>query len=128
MRKLGESKLTNEVEVCKVMFLNTLGYKTDEILETVQKHTSTEFGCPGPSKRGKHTPKHANSPGDMDFIKEHIKKYNPSISHYRRALTPHRMYLPPELTIKDMYDDYKEACEADNQKCFSYPQYYTTRY
>ena len=31
--------------------------------------------------------------------------------------------------IKDMYDDYKEACEADNQKCFSYPQYYyTTRY
>ena len=79
--QLGESKLTNEVKVCKVMFLNTLGYKTDEILETVQKHTSTEFGCPGPSKRGKHTPKHAISPEDMDFIKEHIKKYNPSISH-----------------------------------------------
>lgn len=43
---------------------------------------------------------------DKNFIKEHIKKYNPTISHYRREHAPNRLYLPSGITIKSMYDDF----------------------
>ena len=41
-------------------------------------------------------------------IKSHVNLFNPAISHYRREHTPLRKYLPPELTIRDMYKDFNE--------------------
>ena len=63
---------------------------------------------PPASKRGKHDPKHKLPQESVNDIKQHILKYNPSCSHYRRAHAPKRLYLPPELTIKEMHNDFKE--------------------
>ena len=60
--------------------------------------------CVQDSKRGKHTP--ANKK-DTELIKEHITSFHPCISHYRRAHAPHRLYLPSDITVKMMYDDFK---------------------
>ena len=55
--------------------------------------------------RGRHTPKHAISKDDTDHIKDHIMKFNPATSHYRRVLCPNRLYLPSELSVTVMYSD-----------------------
>ena len=39
----GQNSLISQIEVCQKMFLNTLGYKSDEILKTV-KQSLTETG------------------------------------------------------------------------------------
>ncbi|VEN41455.1 unnamed protein product, partial [Callosobruchus maculatus] len=39
----------------------------------------------------------------------HINSYNPLPSHYAREHVPNRKYLPPDLTIKYMHNDYNSA-------------------
>ena len=69
--------------------------------------TPTKISPPA-SKRGKHEPKHKLPQEKVSDIKAHILQYNPSCSHYRRAHAPKRLYLPPELTITEMYDDFSK--------------------
>ena len=76
--------------------------------------------------RGRHTPKHAISKDDNDHIKDHIMKFNPAISHYRRVLCPNRLYFPSELSVTEMYSNYKQCCEEDKRKCCSYIHYFRT--
>lgn len=45
---------------------------------------------------------------DKNDIQEHIMSYNPQIAHYRREHAPKRLYLPSDVTITSMYDDFKE--------------------
>ena len=92
------------------MFLGTLGYSSDEVLRTLQSSTD-EADVVKRSKRGKYDPKHKIKPINEIFIKEHIKKYNQCISHYRREHAPNRLYLPSELSIVEMFNDYKICCE-----------------
>ena len=63
---------------------------------------------PPASKRGKHEPKHKLPQETVSEIKEHIRKYNPACSHYRRAHAPKRLYLPTELSITDMHKEFSE--------------------
>ena len=74
--------------------------------------------------RGLHPPKHKLSEVDKEFIKEHILKFQPNISHYRREHAPKRLYLSSELTCRDMYDDYKLFCAEFDRKCLSYLTYW----
>ena len=39
---------------------------------------------------------------------DRILSFNPTISHYWREHAPRRRNLPPELSIKDTYNDYKQ--------------------
>lgn len=41
------------------------------------------------------------------LYKNILKIYKPSISHYRREHAPNRLYLPSDITIKLMYDDFR---------------------
>jgi len=43
----------------------------------------------------------------QNSIREHIQSYHPSVSNYRREHAPWRKYLPPELTVTDMYEDFR---------------------
>ena len=45
----------------------------------------------------------------MQSIIAHIKSYDPQISHYRRAHTPNRLYLPSTLTIVKMYKSFVDG-------------------
>ena len=61
-----------------------------------------------------HQKSHGISEADLKFIEEHVKeKYQPGISHYRRSHAPHRLYVDPSLTVKDMYNSYKTACISE---------------
>ena len=51
-------------------------------------------------------PSHKLKDSVVEAIKCHIFSYYPSVSHYRRAHAPLRLYLPPELLVKEMHDDY----------------------
>ena len=55
--------------------------------------------------RGKHEPKNKKN---HDSIKQHIESYHPQVSHYRIATAPNRRYLDHDLTIKELWMDYKQ--------------------
>ncbi len=112
-----------EVSVCQKMFLGTLGFSTDKALQTLQK-TKTEVGVVIPDQRGKHPPKHKITEEDRNFIIQHILKFKPCISHYRREHAPNRLYLPSELDISEMYQDYENDCKERGWKSLGYISYY----
>lgn len=113
----------SKVEVCQKMFLSTLGFKTDKRIRTL--HNSIDnTGFVRESERGKHPPKHKLFEEDFKFIKDHIRKFNPCVSHYRREHAPNRFYLPSELDVNDMYNDYVICAEEKGGKKVSYVTYW----
>ena len=94
-------------EVCKAMFLSTLGYhpKNDRLITTVFGGADSSGLAPPPERRGRHTP--ANKI-DLTPMFNHIESFHPSISHYRREHAPNRRYLPSDITIKSMFQDYRQ--------------------
>lgn len=87
------------VEVCKVFFLTTLGYagNNDAILRNIES--------PPKDKRGSYK----RLKIDKEVIQKHIKKYSPCVSHYRREHAPHKLYLPSDITITSMFQDFQET-------------------
>lgn len=96
-------------EVCKEMFLSTLGFRSDKVL-TVCRSTTTAIDQRGrsraPGTRGNN--RFQLTTAQLNAVNAHIKSYNPGISHYRRKHAPKRLYLDPSLTVQDMYQDYKD--------------------
>ncbi|KAH9643380.1 hypothetical protein HF086_015494 [Spodoptera exigua] len=94
----------SKVNVCKVFFLETLGYsrKNDK---SVRNALTTITNTIPVDKRGTNP-----NPKKFDDAKviHHINSFNPSISHYRREHAPNRKYLPSDLTVISMYRDFYE--------------------
>ena len=92
--------------VCKSFFLTTLGLhpkKNDRMITTVLQSTTASDAAPPPDQRGSN---HARARVDLPSITEHISSYHPTQSHYRREHAPNRLYLPSDISIKAMYDDF----------------------
>lgn len=96
----------SRIEVCKTFFLNTLGFKrsNDKLIRSVFNKTDRNAIVPKTDGRGKPN----NKKFDREVIVKHIESFNPSIAHYRREHAPRRRYLPSDITIKSMYEDFKE--------------------
>ena len=94
-----------EIPVCKTFFLQTLGYKgnNNSFIQTMLKPLEAGTSTALDDKRGKHSPKNKI---DRQSIKDHIESFHPSILHYCRVHAPNRRYVPTDLNIKYMYDDY----------------------
>lgn len=94
-----------EVQVCKTFFLATLGYNknNDRFLKNI-RGTDENAIVPARDKRG-HRP--ALNAIEKQPIIDHIKSFRPSISHYRREHAPDRLYLPSDISIVLMFNDYK---------------------
>ena len=120
-----EESCSSRTSVCQKMFLGTLGYTTDTVLVSVKGATDPSTGIAQKSKRGKHAPKHKLTEEDVQTMRDHVNKYKPCISHYRRENAPNRLYLPSELSIGEMYEDYKlEMVDKTNMKTCSYMSYH----
>jgi hypothetical protein len=93
------------IQVCKPFFLTTLGYhpKNDSIITSLMKSTPRDAIVAGTDRRGSHPPAKIS---DWHSIESHIMTYNPQISHYRRAHAPLRKYLPSDISIRSMHDDF----------------------
>ena len=89
------------VPVCKGFFLTTVGLKTnnDDPIRTALDGKSTE-PCDG---RGR---KPAANRKDATIIREHIESYRPCAPHYRYLHAPNRRYLPSDITIAKMHQDF----------------------
>ena len=94
------------VAVCKVFFLSTLGFKptNDCFVHQALKGVSSGSITPKSDGRGK-TP--AKNKIEREIIRTHIESFHPCISHYRREHAPNMRYLPSDISIKSMYDDFK---------------------
>lgn len=93
-------------EVCKVFFLGTLGYdkKNDRRVLAVMKKSILEQND---KRDGRNlTNSHAI---DRTLITAHIESFNPCVHHYRRVHAPNKRYLPSDLTINDMYQNFKDT-------------------
>ena len=93
-------KQVSKVLVCKVMFLCTLGLRTDgtitEFMKAKQRSPEDNV-TPIADNRGKSTP-----PNKLDHgvIRDHINSFNPQVSHYNMEHAPKRQYLESNLSIR----------------------------
>lgn len=95
-----------DFQVCKRFFLGTLGYPlhNDSIVRKVLSKTSPNELVANAIKKGHPSEKKI----DRENIRNHIKSFNPTISHYRREHAPRRLYLPSDININLMHKDYLE--------------------
>ena len=71
------------------MFLSTLGLSTDKSVKTALSKSNGSVTNDFSDKRGSNARKISE-----DVVKKiinHVSKFNPSISHYRRAHAPNRL-------------------------------------
>ena len=114
-----ENSSKEKLQVCQKLFLSTLGLTSDKPIQTVlskckSPHTVVDLS----DQRGKSDGN--KRPDDIsDKVSNHILSFNPSISHYRRAHAPKRMYISPEFNVSGMY---KYFCNSNPVK-ISYNYY-----
>ena len=112
-----ENSSKEKLQVCQKMFLSTLGLTSDKTIQTVlskckSSHTVVDLS----DQRGKSDGN--KKPDDIsDKVTNHILSFNPSISHYRRAHAPRRMYISPEFNVSGMYKDF---CTSNPVKTYNY--------
>ncbi|CAG9826481.1 unnamed protein product [Diabrotica balteata] len=104
-------KNSNRIQVCKTMFINTLGIRKGIVDIAMKKRT--EENTTLVDNRGKHTKK-ITSPAILASVKNHIEKFPVVSSHYCRSKTQ-RKYLSSDLNITIMYSLYKKECGENNQ-------------
>ena len=96
---------TSKEAVCKVMFLASLGLKTDGIItEFIKRKKAGTVEAMIKDNRGKKPPK---TKTEKELIRQHIMSYRPQVSHYKLKNAPNKRYLEPHLTITSMWEDYK---------------------
>ncbi|CAG9765767.1 unnamed protein product [Ceutorhynchus assimilis] len=95
-------------QVCQKNFLATLNISSRTVRTAVSK--SSETGIIKPDLRGKKSPPQKNPENVKNVIREHIKSIPVVSSHYCRTTTK-RNHLPPNLSEKRLYEDYKLSCE-----------------
>jgi DNA-directed RNA polymerase beta subunit len=85
--------------VCKVMFLHTLGLKTDGIITEFVKAKSRSTSYLTTDKRAGRV---VSNNQLKESIQSHINSYHPQVGHYNREHAPNRRYLDCNLTIKGL--------------------------
>ncbi|KAJ8262374.1 hypothetical protein GJAV_G00165690 [Gymnothorax javanicus] len=86
--------------VCKIMFLHTLGLKTDGMIAGYVEAICNEETAISPTtdNRGRRVPVNKV---DADHIRQHISGYYWQLSQYTREHAPNRRYLDSYLTISE---------------------------
>jgi hypothetical protein len=105
--------LTNgdaKVIVCKVFFSSHSRYQRQICAADNGKIAS---GFLPVDDRGRHAKKTIDA-SDFDDVCAHIRSFTPIPSHYCRKETQ-RTYLPGELSVAEMYRQYKDSRVADGR-------------
>lgn len=88
--------------VCKTFFLTTLGYhhkNYQRILVALKRPVDQQNDQRGSCER--------TNKIDRNVIKDHILSYSPAITHYRREHAPKRLYLPSDVNVTLMYENFR---------------------
>lgn len=92
------------ISLCRVMFLHTIGHKTDRIITHFLRKTVNDLPCLE-DKRGKANATKMKAIGEENYsiVNEHIESFHPQVSHYTVEHAPNRRYLTGDLTIHQMH-------------------------
>ncbi|KAL4714331.1 hypothetical protein ACJJTC_009683 [Scirpophaga incertulas] len=111
-------------KVCKVFFLNTLGFKNDQTIVTVLKANyrhgivNIDEELAAPEQRGRAKPWNLFPAEYRHSIREYIEKIRPTVSHYNLKHAPNRRYLPCGVSFTDLYKAYIAHCdEVEIKRC-----------
>ncbi|KAK4324158.1 hypothetical protein Pmani_005161 [Petrolisthes manimaculis] len=106
-------KGNKELEVCRTAFISIHGVSEKRVRNAMDKMGPS--GIVEKDKRGKHVPG-VNIPANKEKLaREHILSLRTVSSHYTRAKSPNRRYLPPGLNRKIMYDMYEDCGQNKNK-------------
>ena len=103
------------------MFLRTLGFKSNRVMRTTLSKAADTRNEIVNENRGRQDPVNKKSQEMAEGVVSHIKKYNPSISHYIRAHIPNRLYILLEQSVSSMHKDFI-AGYPDDHVSYSYYQ------
>lgn len=102
-------------QVCKKMFLNTLGIKDWTV--RYWKEQSSDKGIT-PSTENRH-PEAKKYKRDKNFVREFLENLPKLPSHYCRQMST-KLYLEPGIqSVSQLYDLYKEKCKEENKETVS---------
>lgn len=94
------------VSVCRSAFISIHGITEKRVRVVLSKESVS--GTVDSDTRGKSTPKNKISGERKMLVKQHIENLATVSSHYSRAKSPFRKYMPPGSSIKGAYNAYKE--------------------
>ena len=103
----------HSIRVCKTFFTTTLGISRKTVETAVKKKHNN--ASPISDKRGKHCAHNRTPTEDLDIVRTHIESFPVVESHYARKDT-NRKYLDCDLSIRKMYDLYKDECQNKQRK------------
>ena len=108
------------IQVCALMFLNTLGINEKRVRNILNNITAT--GAPLVDGRGRHR-NHKTCKDREETVMNHIKLFKVVESHYVRKEAKYE-YLPKELNVAEMYRMYCKWCAEKGKTLESYSFYY----
>ena len=96
--------------VCQKLFLNTLGYSSNNVLFDLFKHLGSvgDVNSP-PDSRGRHPPSQIERISNAINPSPHQRVQPSSFTLQEKTCPPHRRYLPSELNVDIMYRDFVEG-------------------
>lgn len=105
---LAKSIASKQIQVCKTMFLHTIGHTCDAIITEFLNNPDESF----PEIKDKRGSARANIAKKVCLenyaqIKNHIDSFHPTQSHYNLAHAPNRRYLPSDLSIYKLWEEFK---------------------
>lgn len=100
----------NTIRVCKIMFMHTLGSKSDGFITAYKTSFLKKGSVETIDGRGSVHNENRKITGLLveKRIKQHIESYNPVVSHYKLQHAPHRRYLPQDITISFLHQEYNK--------------------
>lgn len=109
---------SKEKKVCKNFFSSVLQVSKSKIDKCIQKKQKNASDCTV-DRRGKHK-SHKKSPANkIRNIVKFINSLPHYESHYVREANPGRKYLPPNLNLKILYEEYKNMCNEQDESPLS---------
>ena len=102
------------ITVCKQAFVSIHGITESRVRHVIEKASASGSANILPDdQRGHHAAANKTSDEARQFVLNFIRALPTCSSHYSRAKSPNRMYLPPGSTFKGVYSAY---CEAVTEK------------
>lgn len=101
-----------DIVVCKTCFCNIHAISKKRVENVLSKVGST--GVAPVDQRGASESVNKTPDDVLQFVQDHINSLPTCSSHYSRAKSRHRVYLPPGYSHRKCYDLYKHQCEEKN--------------
>ncbi|KAK4327432.1 hypothetical protein Pmani_002096 [Petrolisthes manimaculis] len=101
-----------DIVVCKTCFCNIHAISKKRVENVLSKVRST--GVAPVDQRGASASVNKTHEDVLQIVQDHVRSLPTCSSHYSRAKSRHRVYLPPGYSHRKCYDLYKHQCEEKN--------------